>query len=118
MHTANQQQKMSMTDNLLSLPFIGANQVESEIRKIVTGSSQNVIFLDHAAMRMQEREITSKQVFNVLKNGELKDSPKWNTEKSKGWKCSFVTVTAGVKVTVVAKLTKEKEQMCLIVTVF
>jgi hypothetical protein len=48
---------MSMTDNLLSLPFIGANQVESEIRKIVTGSSQNVIFLDHAAMRMQEREI-------------------------------------------------------------
>jgi hypothetical protein len=109
---------MPMTDNLLSLPFIGANQVESEIRKIVKESSQDVVFLDHALMRMQEREIVSKQVFNVLKNGELKDSPTWDTEKSKGWKCAFVRVTAGVKVTVVAKLIKEEEHMCLIVTVF
>jgi hypothetical protein len=118
LNEAKQQEKMSMTGKMLSLPFVSIDQVESEIRKIVTGASQNVIFLDHTAMRMQEREITSRQVFNVLKNGELKDSPKWNTDKSKGWKCSFVRVTAGVKVTVVVKLTKEKEQVCLIVTVF
>lgn len=105
-----------MPDNLL--PFIKPQEVEAEIRRLARDSSIDVIILDHARMRMLEREITDRQIFNVLKNGDLIDGAKWDAEKERGWKCKFRRVTAGVEVTVVAKLIKRESATCLIVTVF
>ncbi len=104
--------------NVVALPFIQRDQVEKEIRRIATESTINMVKLDHAIDRMIEREITDRQILNVLRSGEQLSPAAWNTEKERGWKCKFRRITAGVNVTVVAKLVQRDETTCLIVTVF
>ena len=102
----------------IKLPKFTKDGAVEEIRRIAKEDSSKVIVLDHAKIRMMEREITSRQIYNVLKNGEPKCAPEWDTEQEKGWKCRLSRVTAGTAVTVVAKLVERDENVCLIVTVF
>lgn len=80
---------------------------------------------DHAEMRMIEREITRTQVRRILANGELQDQPHWETDKrtsESGWKCTFHDISAGARITVVAKLilvgTDSEMPPVLVITVF
>ncbi len=102
----------------VKMPQIKKSDAESTIRDIATTNLNAIEFLDHASMRMQEREITVKQVLSVLKCGEMQDSPEWDTVKEKGWKCRFKRVQAGNEITVSAKLVERNQICCLIVTVF
>ncbi len=105
-------------DNVVALPFISRDEVEGEIRRIAKDSTSDLVKLDHAIDRMAQREITDRQILNVLRLGERVSDITWNTDKERGWKCTFRRITAGVNVTVATKLVKRDIATCLIVTVF
>ena len=102
----------------VELPFITRLNVEAEVRRIAGESTKDLVLLDHAKDRMLEREITERQSLNVLKNGDIMDAPKWDTEKERGWRCQFRGIAAGIDVTVITKLVKRDNTMCLIITVY
>jgi hypothetical protein len=103
---------------IVALPFIKAEDVEAEVRRIASASTQDLILLDHALDRSTERGINIRQITNVLKNGDRTSDYKWDTQIENGWKCTFQRVTAGVKVTVAVKLVKRESVSCLVVTVY
>ena len=105
-------------DKVVALPFIRRELVEVEIRRIANNSTIDLVKLDHAIDRMNEREITDRQILNVLRSGERTSEITWDTERERGWRCVFRRITAGVNATVVAKLVKRNKTTCLIVTVF
>jgi hypothetical protein len=104
--------------NLVFLPRIPRDGAESKIREIASKASHEIYILDHAKMRMLEREITQRQIFKALINGELLEGPEWDTKEDKGWKCKFSRIVAGEKVTVVAKLVDREDSSCLVITVW
>ena len=103
---------------IIALPFIKAENVLAEVRRIATESTQDLIFLDHAQDRSAQRGISARQVLNVLKNGERTSEYEWDTKIEDGWKLTLQRVTAGGKVTVAVKLVKRESVSCLVVTVY
>ncbi|WP_424945994.1 DUF4258 domain-containing protein [Candidatus Spongiihabitans sp.] len=100
-----------MKDSLISLPAIKSPaKAVAKIQQIANEDTSLIIFLDHAAMRMQERGILEKQVLQVIRNGNPTNA-KWGTENERGWKCRFTKITAGVRLSVVAKLAQREEGM-------
>lgn len=106
---------MSDDENVIKLP-ISRELVRDEIARIAKESSQNIDILDHAMDRMEQRDITLRQITNVLKNGEQVGELEWCIKGEKGWRCSMNRSTAGGNITVVAKLVERNEKHCLIVT--
>ena len=104
--------------NIVTLPFIARDKVEDEIRRIAKEATIDIVKLDHAIDRMVQREITDRQILNVLRRGERISGVTWNTDKERGWKCTFRRITAGANVTVATKLVRRDKTTCLIVTVF
>jgi Domain of unknown function (DUF4258) len=104
--------------NVVALPFVGRDKVEQWIRDLATHESEKVYILDHAVLRMEERDVTQRQVFTTLRLGDLCDAPEWDTKEEKGWKCKFSRTVAGEKITVVAKLIMRDSVSCLVVTVW
>jgi hypothetical protein len=94
------------------------SEVEGEIRRIAQNESHKVFTLDHTKMRILERGITIRQIMRVLAVGELVQAPKWDAQMERGWRCVFAGITAGVKVTVVAKLVNRNGHICLVVTTY
>jgi len=106
------------SQKVLALPSVKAIDVRAEIEKLARERSINVILLDHAVDRQEQRGVTSRQILNVLKNGEQIGTVTWCTKEENGWRCKISRVTAGAKVTVVAKLVEREERTCLVVTVW
>ena len=105
--------------NVANLPIIKKCDVDVEIRRLATGVSSRFFFTEHAEMRMIERNITKRQVFNVVRNGDLVKDPVWDTDKESGWKCRYNWITAGASVTVVVKLIERSNGHCdLVITAF
>ena len=111
----------SMEENeykkVVQLPF-PRHKVRDEIARIAREDTSQVVFLDHANDRKGQRDITSRQILNVLKDGNLIDGPNWCTEVERGWRCKLSRVTAGVSIAVVAKLVERDTSVCLVVTTF
>ena len=107
---------MGRSDKVICLPFISKDKVREEIENIARNKSHNLDILDHAITRMTERDISMRQILNVLKNGEQLGSITWCTEEERGWRCKLSRVTAGSKVTVVAKLVERDATNCLVIT--
>ena len=106
-------------ENVAKLPIIKKCDVDSEIRRLATGISGRFFFTEHAEMRMIERDITKRQVFNVVRNGKIIEDPVWENNNEKGWKCRYNWITAGASVTVVVKLLERDDGHCdLVVTAF
>ena len=101
---------------VIQLPHFKAQDVRGEIRRIAKSETQNVEFLQHAIERMEQRGITSRQVLKVLQDGEQIEGADWCTDKERGWRCKLSCVTAGDKVTVIAKLVERENSACLVVT--
>jgi len=102
-----------------NLPRIKKCDVDVEIRRLAMGMSGRFYFTDHAEMRLLERDITKRQVFNVVRSGNLLTDPVWDTEKESGWKCRYSWITAGASVTVVVKLVERSNGHCdLVITAF
>lgn len=106
------------TENILRMPKFKATEVRDEIARLAREESIKVIVLQHAVERQDQRGVTMRQIHNVLKNGEQIGTVNWCTEKENGWRCKMSRVTAGAKVTVVAKLVERKDDTCLVVTVW
>ena len=103
---------------VIRLPTVNREDVRQKIADLAKNESSAVYFLSHAEDRMVERNITRRQAFKVLSQGELVDSPHWDTEAESGWKCVLRRISAGVEVRVVAKLVDRQSTCCLVVTVF
>lgn len=104
----------------IKLPSLRPESVLDEVRRISTEESHNVMIIPHARDRMEHRDITDRQVFNVLKNGELCSDITWCTEGGdRGWKCKLARTTAGDHVRVVAKVVEEDSgNQCLVITLW
>lgn len=104
---------------IANLPTIKKCDVDAEIRHLATGVSGRFYFTEHAEMRMIERSITKRQVFNVVRSGTLLEDPIWDSDKESGWKCRYSWITAGVSVTAVVKLIERTDGHCdLVITAF
>lgn len=105
--------------SVVQLPRLRKVDVDAEIRRLATGVSGRFFFTQHAEMRMVERNITKRQVFNVVRDGKLLEEPVWDSEIEEGWKCRYNWITAGVGITVVVKLLERSDGHCdLVITAF
>jgi len=104
---------------LVSLPKVPKADAVGRIYEIAQKETHRVLLLDHAHMRMLERDITHRQVFKVLRHGNPTDGPAWESTGEPGWKCVFRRITAGERIDVVAKLIERDGQaIVLVLTVF
>jgi len=104
---------------IAKLPIIKKCDADQEIRRLATGLSGRFYFTAHAEMRLLERDITKRQVFNVVRNGNLVGDPVWDIDKECGWKCRYNWITAGASVTAVVKLVERSDGHCdLVITTF
>ncbi len=109
---------MMKNAQMISFPKTSLAKVVPTIQQIAKERTAAVIFLDHAEMRMQERNVSRKQVLQVIRHGDPIGKAEWNTDKERGWVCKFTRITAGVRLGVVAKLVERKdEHSVLIITV-
>ena len=93
--------------------------VDQKIRQLATGSTGRFFFLNHAEMRMVERGITRRQVFNVVRDGKLVEGPEWCSKVECGWLCKYHWITGGAAITVVVKLIERSdEQNAIVITTF
>jgi len=69
----------------------------------------------HAKARMRERDVTIREVLNVLAAGHEVEGPYRDIKGD--WKCTFAGNSAGAGVQVVAVLVEQGEETCLVVTV-
>ena len=91
----------------------------SKIQEMAELDTGSIFFLDHAEMRMIERGITRRQILNVLKRGEFFGEVEWCTKEERGWKCKFRDISAGERISVVAKLVERQNgELLLVVTTF
>ena len=101
------------------LPKFKKCEADDEIRRLATGVSGRFYFTDYTEMRLLERDITKRQVFNTVRHGKLQGDPVWDTEKEAGWKCRYNWITAGASVTAVVKLVERSGGHCdLVITAF
>jgi len=104
---------------IANLPIINKNDVDGEIRRLATGVSGRFYFTAHAEMRLLERDITKRQIFNVVRSGDLVEGPVWDIKQESGWKCRYNWITAGVSITAVIKLVERSDGHCdLVITAF
>lgn len=102
-----------------NLPTIKKCDADAEIRRLATGVSGRFYFTAHAEMRLLERDITKRQIFNAVRDGDLIGDPVWDTDKESGWKCRYNWITAGAGVTAVVKLVERTDGHCdLVITAF
>lgn len=66
-------------------------------------SGGRLVFRDHAYVRMEERDITTSQIMQVLRRGEVTQGPTWSAEY-RNWTFTMSADTAGERVTVAAAI--------------
>lgn len=107
---------MVKKQKILRLP-IKKELAQEEIARIASEDSSMVKLTAHLRERMAQRDITMAQIFNVLKKGELAQTPEWCSENERGWKCNLCKYTSGAKVIVVAKLIEDNlGNKCVVLT--
>lgn len=106
-------------------PIMKPDEAVELLRQIAEMETHRLFFSDHVEIRMIERGINRIQVCRILARGRLKGEPQWQTDQrtsQAGWKCQFNGVSAGSRITVVAKLvlsgTKSDQPPAVVITVF
>lgn len=104
----------------VKFPRTQKRDVLAKIKSLVEENSSNAYFLDHAELRMQEREISRKRVINVVRRCAVADQLKWCTENNEnGWRCRIQGFTGSSKLSVVVKLVeRENSEFVLVITLF
>jgi hypothetical protein len=93
---------VSMDRHLNGLPRTLSIEACRKLLDELLDESGRVLFTDHAYDRMEEREITSKQVYVVLRRGEFVEDPAWTSHHN--WAFTLRDDTAGQIVTVRAAI--------------
>ena len=102
---------------VLKLPSPKAD-AESMIREIAKNHTRQLAIMDHARLRMIERDVTDKQLFLCIIDGELIKGPTWDRKEEPGWKCTFKRHCSGASLRVGCKLVEREEGKVLVLTVF
>lgn len=79
---------------------------EAKLREMVEellSQGGRLVYALHMLERMEERDITTAQVIQVLRRGQLLEGPTWSSDHE-SWKFKMQADTAGETVTVVASL--------------
>ena len=74
----------------------------ARIRAIVSDSGA-VGFTEHALERMEDRDISSREVWEVLKTGSVIGTPRWSVGHD-DWECRLRKTVAGRSITVMVGL--------------
>ncbi|MDB4222281.1 hypothetical protein N9850_00795 [Granulosicoccus sp.] len=67
---------------------------------------------------MIQRNITRRQVMQVLRLGDLVGKVTWCSEKERGWRMTLKRISAGAEIVVGAKLIDRGEECVLALTTF
>lgn len=76
------------------------------VRELVAEGGR-IVWSDHAHDRMEERDITTTQVLNVLKRGTVVESARWDVNYQ-NWKLGVQDISAGELLTVQVALDVER----------
>ena len=85
---------------------------------LASNQTHKVRFGQHAKQRMTERNVTIRQVFDVLKNANSYFTERPHPTPRGSWKCNLLGIAAGERIEVVIDLKEcETEPNAYIVTV-
>ncbi len=88
------------------------------IRNLASNQTQKVRIGQHAKQRMTERNVTIRQVFDVLKSASSYFTERLHMTAAGSWKCNLLGIAAGERIEVVIDLKEcETEPNAYIVTV-
>lgn len=109
----------SMFNHPNGLPrTLSREDAAEKVRELVAEGGR-VVWRPHALERMEERDITSTQIYNVLRRGEVVEDPKWSN-KFDNWEIGFQDISAGDLLTVRVALDVEQlmGDVVLVITAF
>lgn len=88
------------------------------VRELVAEGGR-VSFREHAYERMEERDISTAQVLEVLRRGEAVEEPVYS-KNDQNWECLLVADTAGEEIRVKAAIEIERlmGQVVVVITAF
>jgi hypothetical protein len=90
-------------------------QLQEHIRK-ASARSINVTITQHASVRMRERRITNRMLFDVLRSGVIRREPEPDIRHS-GLNCQVERFSAGVNIAVLVNVEMPSEGL-IVVTVY
>lgn len=84
----------------------------------LAGVGGRIVFSAHARQRMQERDVSSQQVVNVLLRGQIVEPVRWESDRE-CYRLALRALTAGDEVTVACAIEVERlmGQVVVVVTV-
>ena len=92
-----------MSDKASSVvPFPLRRREAAQRVRGLAGDTSNLNWTEHACQRMEEREITTRQVLSTLRLGQADGDP--IADQDGGWKLAMVKRSAGRSVRVVVAL--------------
>lgn len=77
--------------------------------------SHEVVLTDHMRLRMMERDITFRQILNVLRKGAVVSKPVWRNDY-RAFEAKMAYVGAGTHIVVVCAIQEEKVEVVAITT--
>ena len=80
---------------------------------LLAKDSENVFYCPHAKEQMNKRKVSSRQVLDVLRNGNRIGSP--NLDKYGDWRIKMKLYTAGRKVQVVAVVNENRIEVITVI---
>ena len=101
---------MKTVDLLTHANGLPRRLTDDEARDMVrelAGMGGRIAYTAHARLRMQERDVSSEQVLNVLPRGQVVESARWLTDRE-CWHLSLRALTAGDEVTVACAIEVER----------
>ncbi len=97
-------------------PKIPPSSLKELVEKVheISKKSENV-YLDspHVKKRMKERNVTSRQLFDVLRSGKGKNGP--NLDKYGDWRIKLSRFSAGRTVQAVVAVKKERVEVITVI---
>ena len=78
--------------SVISLPKSNRHEARERIAELANESTGKVYLSDHCRMRMQERNITIKQVINVLRRGDIVGDVMWDVKVESCWKMTIKAI--------------------------
>jgi hypothetical protein len=105
-----------MTDAVV-IPFVPKFDAAAAERKIheLSINSNNVILTKHAIERMEERDFSMDDLFDVLRSGYVDEAPEFDNDK-KNWVCKIVKRINSVRDAGVVTAIVDRNQNLLIIT--
>lgn len=91
--------------SVVQFPAIGPDRVVDRIRELARDTF-NIQWTEHALEKLEERDVTTRQVLTTLRRGRAEGVPE--AEEDGGWKVRLERRSAARRLRVVAVLSKDR----------